>query len=140
MISLLDISPAVATVKVRGGELEVRGVSAESIAKLLGRFPEIGGLLSGGDIKLDAASITTVVPKAVRVIIAAGCGHAGEEEWEAAADNLTAEEQADAIAKIVELTMPSGLGPFVGKLRAIMAGAAPGPRTGKAPASHSPKQ
>jgi hypothetical protein len=135
MVSLLDITPATGAVRVRGGELTVRGISAEAIAQLVGRFPELGGALTGAGVQLDAQAIIALVPRAVSVIIAAGCGHVNDPEAEAAAGNLTAEEQADAVSTIVALTMPNGIGPFVQKLTALGGALEPGANRGKGRAS-----
>lgn len=121
MTSLLDIAPAQASVTVRGQALEVHGVSAAGIAQLLVRFPELEALLSGKDVTLDTKGLVAIAPRAVSVIIAAGTGHAGETEFEDAAEkNLTAGEQLEVLEAVIKLTMPEGVGPFVEKLLALV--------------------
>jgi len=53
------------------------------------------------------------------VIIAAGCGHLGNEEYEKRAAALSLDEQLTLIEAIMELTFPNGIGSFIDRLTAI---------------------
>lgn len=113
MPGLLDIAAAPSRVVVRGTEIDVFGVSAEGIAYLLANFPEIKAMFSGKDISLDAKTLSTRFPKALAAIIAAGTGRVGDAKAEAVAASLAVDEQAELLSKILELTFPRGIGPFV---------------------------
>lgn len=114
MVGLVDIAPVTTAVTIRGQEVTVTGISARGIALLLARFPELRALVTGREVALD--ELLKLGGDVVAAIIAAGTGTPGDAQAEAAADNLTLEEQADLIAAIVELTMPRGLGPLVDRL------------------------
>lgn len=113
MPGLLDIASAPSRVEVRGTQVDVFGVSAKGIAYLMANFPEIKALFSGKEISLDAETIITKAPTALAAIIACGTGNVGSQEAEEIAASLSADEQAELLAKILELTFPRGLGPFV---------------------------
>jgi hypothetical protein len=114
MVGLVDIAPVTTAVTIRGQEVTVTGISARGIALLLARFPELRALMTGREVALD--ELLKLGGDVVAAIIAAGTGGPGDAQAEAAADNLTLEEQADLIAAIVEITMPRGLGPLVDRL------------------------
>lgn len=114
MVGLVDIAPVTTAVTIRSQEVTVTGISARGIALLLARFPELRALMTGREVALD--ELLKLGGDVVAAIIAAGTGAPGDAQAEAAADNLTLEEQADLIAAIVELTMPRGLGPLVDRL------------------------
>ena len=119
MVGLVDIAPLAQGVPVRGQVIEVSGISAEGVANLLSRFPELGELFNGRSPTINFVAIQSLVPRAIKVIIAAGCGTPGDEQAEVAAGRLTIDEQADLLNAIVMLTLPHGLGPFVQKLAAL---------------------
>ena len=114
MVGLVDIAPITSSVVIRGQDITITGVSARGIASLLARFPELRALMTGREVGLDA--LLRLSGDVIAAIIAAGTGAPGNTQAEAAADNLTLEEQADLLGAIVELTMPRGLGPLVEKL------------------------
>lgn len=72
------------------------------------RFPAIHDLFMGKGLSLDIEALLTVGPDGVAAIIAAGCGLAGNPEAEAFADGLTLADQVEALAKILEVTLPEG--------------------------------
>ena len=123
MVGLVDIAPITSSVTIRGQDITITGVSARGIASLLARFPELRALVTGREVALD--ELLKLGGDVIAAIIAAGTGTPGDAQTEAAADNLTLEEQADLLAAIVELTMPRGLGPLVEKLSrlGLLAGA-----------------
>jgi hypothetical protein len=108
MASLLDIAPSSATVTLRGTEVAVPGISAAGLATLMRRFPAISDLLTGKGLTLDADTLFTVGPEGVAAIIAAGTGKPGSVEAEAVASTLTFGDQIEALAKILEVTLPEG--------------------------------
>lgn len=125
MPGLLDIASAPARVEVRGTQIDVFGVSAEGIAYLMSNFPEIKAMVSGKEVNLDAATLATKAPRALAAIIAAGTGQVGNAQAEAVAASLAVDEQAELLARILELTFPRGLGPFaeaIQRLAATVAG------------------
>lgn len=138
MASLLDIADVGETVRIRGAGIPIKGVSARGIAILLSRFPALGVLMTGREVV--AADLIQIGPDFLAALIAAGTGHPGEEEYEAAADDLTIDEQSELVEAILRVTLPRGVGPLVARLQAmgnvLGAGAA---ALQKAPASNSPK-
>ncbi|MCW2854369.1 MAG: hypothetical protein JWM84_4033 [Nocardioides sp.] len=135
MTSLLDIAPASEFVDVGGTKIEVFGVSAQAVALLFGRFPELRKLMSG--VAVDAEQISAFAPGAIAGIIAAGVGQAGDETTEAHASRFGIDVQADLLAAIFRLTFPRGIAPFVEKLAGL--GASAGVQSPTAPGPSSPK-
>lgn len=123
MADLLDIAPstAVEVVKIDGKRLVVHGLSANAIASIVGRFPDLGMLMAG-----EAASIGMRLIErlgiAIGPIIAAGCGHLGDEKYEQHAGRLLIEDQLKLIKAIIGLTFPNGFGPFIEAMTALMNG------------------
>ena len=79
MADLLDIAPATAVTVVTIGDLriKVRGVSVDAIASIVSRFPAIKSLADGsGDM---VSRLIAGCGAAVGPIIAAGCGHGGDD-------------------------------------------------------------
>jgi hypothetical protein len=137
MTSLLDIAPSIETVEINGKKVAVDGVSAEGIAILLRRFPELRQLLSGRTV--EAERLMAMGGEAVAAIIAAGTGFPGNEEAERIAGRLPAGPQIELIEAVLRLTMPGGIGPFVaalGRMGALLGVASPPP----APSSPKPSK
>ena len=143
MADLLDIAPATAVeiVKVTGGErIKVQGLHVNAIAAIVARFPELVALLGG----LAVGSANTI-PRlfgqfgaAVGPIIAAGCGHLGEEKYEEAAGRLLVEDQLKLVKAIWALTLPNGIGPLMETVTALMTG--PAEKTVKVRLTKSPSE
>ena len=143
MADLLDIAPASAIeiVRVAGGErIKVHGLNANAIAAIVARFPDLvallGGLATGG---------ANTIPKlfgqfgtAVGPIIAAGCGHLGDEKYEQAAGALLVEDQLKLIKAIWTLTLPNGIGPLMETVTALMTGPADNGKTVRVRLKKSP--
>ncbi|MBR0876881.1 hypothetical protein JQ608_06655 [Bradyrhizobium liaoningense] len=122
MPGLLDVAPSFATHTINGVEVHVTGVSATGIAVLLDRFPEIRALLTGKAVDMTPEDIVAKVPAAIDAILAAGTGNPGDARAEAVARNLPAGDQLELLKKIIEVTMPKGVGPFADALMGIMGG------------------
>ena len=122
MTDLLDIAPAtsVAPVKLANGQrLVVRGLNANAIAAIASRFPDLVMLMGGGpDI---VPRLVTHVGAAVGPIVAAGCGHLGDDKAETIADKLLVEDQIKLLNAIFGLTFPNGLSAFVDQVTAMIA-------------------
>jgi hypothetical protein len=125
MADLLDIAPStsVEVVKVDGKRITVRGISVDAIASIVARFPGLKSFASGdagGDIILR---LIQGCGAAAGPIIAAGCGHLGDEEYERRAAALLPEQQLKFIRAIFGLTFPNGIGSFVQELTSLIGGA-----------------
>jgi hypothetical protein len=110
MASLLDIAPSLATVTIQATAIPVPGVSVAGLADLIRRFEPIRGMLSGENVTLSVETLCDLGPSVVAAIIAAGTGQPGSAEHEAAAARLPLMDQAELIAKIIDVTFPAGLG------------------------------
>jgi len=117
MASLMEIANVPRQVDVRGVKVDVTGVSAEGLAALMARFPDIGKLFSG--IVPEKEDLMKLAPTALSAFIAAGCGKAGNEQAEKIARDLGLGEQLDLVDEILRLTFPRGVGPFVQKLQEL---------------------
>lgn len=118
MTGLLDIAPSQATVKINGTAVPVPGVSAEGLAYLLGRFPELRMAMAGRTV--EATQWQALGGKIVAAIIAAGIGYPGDEDQEKAAAKLPAGLQLDLLEIIVKVTMPEGPLPFLERATAML--------------------
>lgn len=122
MATLLDIASVSEFVEVPGPggkkqQVEVFGVSAEGIAMLFNRFPEIRMLMTGK--ALDQKALQKLAAPAIAAVIAASTGTPGDKAAELAASRLPLSAQMDILEKTVKLTMPDGMGPFVERLTAL---------------------
>ena len=127
MADLLDIAPATAceVIKIGGNRVVVRGLNVPAIASLYARFPQIISLLLGGGANFNPQTIAQF-GDAIGPIIAAGCGHLGDEEREKRAQALPLEPQIKLIAAIFGLTFPLGIPSFVETVTALLPGAGAG--------------
>ena len=142
MVSLLDIADQKKTVKVRGADIAVVGLSAKDIASLLSSFPELREMLAGrvGE-GLAADAMQKFAPAAIAAVIAAGTGVGGDPKSIEAAGRLAVGEQIELLAVILEMTFPSGIGPFVERLEGLglmTTGGAKAAESGWAPDTKSP--
>lgn len=119
-LSLLDIGQLSENVPVGDGKsIKVYGVSAKGIFSIFQRFPQVLEWFKGGVPKQDLTPILREVPEAIAAVIAAGCGHPGDERAEQAAENMTVELQLDVLDAIARLTFRNGFGPFVQRIVAL---------------------
>ena len=122
MADLLDIAPstAVEAIKINGGtRLVVHGLNGPAIASIVVRFPKLASLLGSGANNIGWYLIEHF-GHAIGPIIAAGCGHLGNEEAERRAESLLVEDQLKLIVAIVGLTFPNGFGSFVEQLTGLI--------------------
>jgi hypothetical protein len=111
--------------RIGEGEIEVYGISVQTIAQLIADFPQIRRLFDpqqpGGALPDDLfARLIRTAPQAVHQILAAGCGQPGDATAEAEAATLPLEVQMELFEAIARLTMPQGFGPFVEKLSRLI--------------------
>jgi len=127
MADLLDIAPstAVAIVKIDEHRIKVRGVSVDAIASIVARFPALKSIANGdgGDI---VSRLIAGCGAAVGPIIAAGCGHLGEEEYEQRAATLLPDQQLKFVEAILGLTFPNGLSSFIELMMRLFMGVSEG--------------
>jgi len=138
MADLLDIAPstAVEVVKIDGMRITVRGLHGDAIASIVARFPELGVLLGGGgDI---GPRLIERFGGAIGPIIAAGCGHLGDEKYERHACALLVEDQLRLLKAIFGLTFPNGLTSFIEAMTAFLPGAGEGEKPVKVRLRKSP--
>jgi hypothetical protein len=143
MADLLDIAPstAVEVVKIDGKRIIVRGLHGNAIASIVARFPELGALLGGGGTSIGPGLIERF-GSAIGPIIAAGCGHLGDEKYEQHAAGLLVEHQLNFLKAIIGLTFPNGVISFVEAVTALLQEADEGekPVTVRLKKSPSPSQ
>ena len=120
MVKLLDIAPqgtVKATVPVQGNDVEIVKLSAKRITALLGRFPDIAAVLDGQTV--STAKLVTVGAEAVAAIIASGCGYPDDEQAEAAASELSIEDQLALVEGIAIASLPKVVRPLIAKFRGL---------------------
>ena len=143
MADLLDIAPsaAVESVIIDGKFITVRGLHGDAIASIVARFPKLAALLDGDSAEFGSRLISNF-GNAIAPIIAAGCGHLGDEKYEQVAAALLVEDQIRLIKAIVELTFPKGIGSFVKTMTEFLSGNDEGakPVTMRLKKSPSPSQ
>jgi hypothetical protein len=123
MADLLDIAPstAVEVVKIEGKRVIVHGLHGNAIASIVARFPELGMLLGGASANLGPRLIERF-GSAIGPIIAAGCGHLGDEKYEQHAGTLLVEYQLRLLKAIIGLTFPNGITSFIEVMMTLMIG------------------
>lgn len=114
MPGLIDITPAVETIDVRGHNVTVSGLSVEAIGGLFLRFPQFREMVETN--KYDIPSLLKMSDEAIGAIIAASCGGAFSEQT---AGLLVLAEKAEILGAILRITMPRGPGPFVDLMQAV---------------------
>jgi hypothetical protein len=124
MADLLDIAPstAVDVVKIDGKRIIVHGLHGNAIASIVARFPELGILLGAGGASVGPKLIERF-GSAIGPIIAAGCGHLGDQKYEQLADTLLVEHQLRLLKAIIGLTFPNGITSFIETMMTLMIGA-----------------
>jgi hypothetical protein len=134
MVSLIDIGPATGSVSIRGKDVDVFGLSAEAIARILLAFPEIRVMLTQelADTKTAMMSLIQKFPEAAGLILAAATGaditgdKAALDAHLASVNNLVIGEQFDVLSKMLELTFPRGVRNFLDGAQGLFAQASGG--------------
>jgi hypothetical protein len=125
MADLLDIVPATAveSVHISGGRrITVRGLHANDIATIVARFPSMIAVFAGaGD---NVVTLFSSLGLAAGAIIAAGCGHPGDEKAEQIAGSFLIDDQLQLFKAIFGLTFPNGLSPVMETIAGLVNGAA----------------
>ena len=127
MADLLDIAPATAAEVVRIGDHRqvVRGITIDTMASIVARFPEVRAIASGAANADIVSLLISGCGKAIGPIIAAACGYPNDAEREERASKLLPEHQVRFLRVIAGLTFPNGIGPFVEELTLLMGGTGP---------------
>lgn len=116
---LLDHAKApTEVVSVGDISIPIIGISVNGIAYLLNKFEELRMLLSGRTVEVE--KLLSLGGPIVGAIIAAGCGKVGVKDEEEAAAKLPLELQSEFLMKIIKVTLPNGVGPFVDRLNGLM--------------------
>jgi len=133
MADLLDIVPstAVDVVRIDGQRYVVRGVSIPVIASIAARFPALKSIAIGPAADDFLSRMIVGCAAAIGPIIAAGCGHPGEEQYEQRAAALLPEQQLKFLVPIFELTFPNGIGSVLEDLTRLIGGAGKAAKTVK---------
>ncbi len=116
MADLLDIAPttAVEVVRINGQRVVVHGLNLPAVAAIVARYPNIAGLLLGLGGTDVGPRFFSQFGAATGAIIAAGCGHLGDEQYEQYANSqFNLEDQAKLTAAVITATCPNGIGFFV---------------------------
>lgn len=116
MVGLLDLAPVADTISIRGAEIPVYGLTLADIRDVMAVFPDVATLFTGGS---TAGALLKSAPEAVLVMLAAGT-RASEAERPVLA-TLYAGEQIAMLNKILKLTTPDGIGPFVELVQSLAA-------------------
>jgi len=140
MADLLDIAPstAVEVVKIDGRRIIVRGISVDAIASIVARFQNLKTLASGGFGDDIILRLIQGFGEATGAIIAAGCGHLDEAEYEERAARLLPEQQIKFLRAIIGLTFPNGISSFVDEVTSLIGGASEGAKPVKVRLKRSP--
>jgi len=140
MADLLDIAPATAVdvVKIDGHRIVLRGVSVNAIASIVARFPALKSIATGSSSDDFMGRMIAGCGAAIGPIIAAACGHLGEEQYEQRAAALLPEQQLKLLRAIFGLTFPNGIGSFVEELTGLISGPSEGAKVVKVRLRKSP--
>lgn len=138
MPGLIDITPAVEVIDVRGHKVHVHGLeSVSQFGSLLVRFPKLQEM--AGERKLDAGALLQLSDDLVAAIIAMACRDENADPVfdERNASRLSMSEKAEIIGRAWRLTAPKGLGPFIDMLEAFGLAAPVGGAAASDSRSHS---
>lgn len=122
MVSLVDIGPLTEKVSYRGKDIEVHGLTAQTIFLLLQDIPELRKLMA--ERALDGNDIESLVlqfPQVVATCIISAIGGDVKNEAEInAVLRMTAGEQLMFLSAVFKLTFPQGVQNFVESLLALV--------------------
>lgn len=112
------------TTPLRGNDVDIVGLQARQIARLLVNHPTAKVAIEGGQV--DLFKLVELAPDAMAACIAYGTGYDDDPAFDGNKDDfdkaakramkLSAGEQADAIMAIFDLSFGERLNPFVKKL------------------------
>ena len=121
MVSLVELGSIREKAILRGEEIEVKGLSADFIFRLLTQSEELRMLLAQKKIDLEnIMSLIDQAPVAVAQCIACATGKQDDPETIAfALTELTAGESALLVQPIMKLTFPQGVKSFADGLSAL---------------------
>jgi hypothetical protein len=89
------------------------------IADLLVRCPTLRGLLVfDGEFALDVDTLIRVAPDAIGAIVAEAAGQ--PEAADKVAEGLPLDDIAECLLTVIDLTMPNGPSPFLGRLTRLL--------------------
>ncbi len=113
MAGLVDIAPVTGSVSIRGTDVDLVGFTAEGLAVLLGRFPELRALFAERELDLEIGDVLKLGADIVAAALAAGTGAAGDPKAEAAARALPLGDQAKLLHAMWTVSFAEGTGPLV---------------------------
>lgn len=133
-VSLLDIGRLKTTVDIRGVQMEVVGLSARDLFRLLDMFPELRRMFGGVDVRPE--QLFAQAPDAITRVIAYVLDYREIKLTEIGTetssdidliyqralesiDNLTIGEQTDIVKAAWDLTFPRGIKSFFDALEAM---------------------
>jgi hypothetical protein len=120
MVSLLDLAPVAENVSVRGRDIPVNGLSITDLRDLMAAFPDAAALFSGGGI--NAGALLASAPKLCAAGICLALGSPGTPEEIAAVLKWPAGDQVKVLNKVIALSAPDGIGPFVQMAESLLGG------------------
>jgi hypothetical protein len=120
MASLLDIGPLTASVTVRGKDINVVGIGADTLVQLLNDYPELKKYMSGLSSDVDANHLLEKVPDIADAIILSGAGlKRTDEKAVGIVKSLTIGEKVIILEPIMVMTFPKGFPAFTEALERI---------------------
>jgi hypothetical protein len=112
LASLLDIGPLTASVTVRGQNINVVGIGADTMVQLLSKYPDLQKYMSGTS-DVDTAKLIGVVPDIADAIILSGTGLKDDDEKAIGiVKSLTIGEKMIVLEPIMMMTFPKGFPAF----------------------------
>jgi hypothetical protein len=118
--SLLDIGPLTASVTVRGKEISVSGIGADTLVQLLNNYPEIKQYMGGFSGAVNEDFMTKLGPEIVDAIIMAGAGFKlDNKDARDKVSSLYLGEKMEMLEPIMMMTFPKGFPSFVEALSRI---------------------
>lgn len=140
MVSLVDIGPATGEATIFRGDKEIKipvnGLTAEDIAHLFMRFPELRKLVTGNADADVIGIIATSFPHLLGELVAAVTGNMGNDAEVEAARKLGVGEQWAILERAMSITFPQGAKNFLDGLFVLAEQAGAG--RGWAPGTISP--
>jgi hypothetical protein len=122
MVNFLDVTPSAASVKLASLgniEVDVPGVNIQGLAHLFTNNPDIANLFTGKGFNPDNMDeIISLGSKFISEFLAAGLGHAGNQEVIDKCAKLPPGDVWELGEKIIEVSFPGGAKNFLDKVTA----------------------